>query len=291
LSGAAFGILRTGYVSGRSVVHRLDGRTKFLFFLWISLFNYIFYDVWFSLASLILVVAMAFSARIQKFCLGAVLVVVVPIFIMGVLIIGTPLGFPYNETPLFITQILGVKVGLYLEGTAYVSVWTTRLAVTIIAALLTYLTTHPSDLATILLKSRVPYKFTYAFLSAIQLIPILTNEVSTIYQAQVSRGLGIPQALGERVKKLGFLLKSFAVLVVPLTLGAMHQSQVRAIALESRGFSAPVRKVMLHDPRFGVLDYLAIVAMFALTVVFIYLILTRGLVPFMQGVRYIRPGG
>ncbi len=272
-------------------MHRLDGRTKFLFFLWISIFNYIFYDIYFSLASLLLVLSMAFSARIQRFCLGAVLVVVAPIFAMGVLIIGTPLGFPYNETPLFVGQVQGLKVGLYLEGTAYVSIWTARLAVTIIAALLTYLTTHPSDLATILLKSRVPYKFTYAFLSAIQLIPILTNEIATIYQAQVSRGLGIPQGLKERIKKLGFLLKSFAVLVVPLTLGAMNQSQIRAIALESRGFSAPVKKVMLHDPRLGAIDFIVIGAMMALTAVFIYLMATRGLVPFMQGVRYIRPGG
>jgi energy-coupling factor transport system permease protein len=291
LSSAAFKILRTGYVSGDSIVHQLDGRTKFLFFLWISIFNYLFYDIWISLTSLLIVVFLAFTARIQKFCLSAVLVVVLPIFIMGVLIIGTPLGFPYNKTPLLLGEFFGVPIGLFLEGTAYVSIWTTRLAITIIAALTTYLTTHPSDLATILLKSRVPHKFTYAFLSAIQLIPIFTKEISTIYQAQVSRGLGIPEGFKERIRKLGFLLRSFAVLVVPLTLGAINQSQIRAIALESRGFSAPVKKVMLRDPRFGWVDYASIVVMAGFTVVFAYLILTRGLVPFMQGVPYIRPGG
>jgi len=284
LSSTALKILKTGYVRGNTVFHRLDGRTKFLFFLWISIFNYIFYDLYFSLASLAIVLTLALVSRIGKIVLSVISIVAVPILILGIIILGGPVGFPPNKTPLIATIVFGHQIGLFLEGTVYVSIWSTRLAVTITAALLAYLTTHPSDLAAIMLKSRLPYKFAYAFLATVQLIPILTNEISTIYQAQVSRGLNLQANLIQR-------LKSIVVLMIPLTLGAITQTQTRAIALESRGFSAPVKKVMLSDPKFKIGDCLMFFAMIVFTAYFVFLIYTRGLVPFMQGIEYLRPGG
>jgi len=284
LSSTALKVLRSGYVRGNTVFHRLDGRTKFLFFLWISIFNYIFYDLYFSLASLAIVLTLALASRIGKIVLSVISIVAVPILILGIIILGGPVGFPPNKTPLIATIVFGHQIGLFLEGTVYVSIWSTRLAVTITAALLAYLTTHPSDLAAIMLKSRLPYKFAYAFLATVQLIPILTNEISTIYQAQVSRGLNLQANLIQR-------LKSIVVLMIPLTLGAITQTQTRAIALESRGFSAPVKKVMLSDPKFKPGDYLTFFAMIVFTAYFVFLIYTRGLVPFMQGIEYLRPGG
>jgi len=284
LSSTALKILRSGYVRGNTVFHRLDGRTKFLFFLWISIFNYVFYDLYFSLASLAIVLTLALLSRIGKIVLSVISIVAGPILILGIIILGGPVGFPPNKTPLIATIVFGHQIGLFLEGTVYVSIWSTRLAVTITAALLAYLTTHPSDLAAIMLKSRLPYKFAYAFLATVQLIPILTNEISTIYQAQVSRGLNLQANLIQR-------LKSIVVLMIPLTLGAITQTQTRAIALESRGFSAPVKKVMLSDPKFKPGDYLTFFAMIVFTAYFVFLIYTRGLVPFMQGIEYLRPGG
>ena len=284
MSSTALKVLRSGYVRGNTVFHRLDGRTKFLFFLWISIFNYVFYDLYFSLASLAIVLTLALLSRIGKIVLSVISIVAGPILILGIIILGGPVGFPPNRTPLIATIVFGHQIGLFLEGTVYVSIWSTRLAVTITAALLAYLTTHPSDLAAIMLKSRLPYKFAYAFLATVQLIPILTNEISTIYQAQVSRGLNLQANLIQR-------LKSIVVLMIPLTLGAITQTQTRAIALESRGFSAPVKKVMLSDPKFKPGDYLTFFAMIVFTAYFVFLIYTRGLVPFMQGIEYLRPGG
>jgi len=284
MSNTAFGILKSGYVARDTFVHRLDGRTKFLFFLWISVFNYLFYDLYVTIASFAVVMFLAFVARIQKFVITILVIIVLPIVLLGVGIIGGPFGFAHNRTAIAAVQVFGFTIGLYLEGTVYVSVWTSRLAVTITAALLAYVTTDPSDLAAIMLKSRLPYKFAYAFLATIQLIPILTNEITTIYQAQVSRGLNVQAKLIDR-------FKSIIILMIPLTLGAINQTQIRAIALESRGFSAPVKKVMLRDPKLKISDYVVIALIVMMTGVFIYLIWTRGLVPFMVGIQYVRPGG
>jgi len=284
MSNTAFGILKSGYVARDTFVHRLDGRTKFLFFLWISIFNYLFYDLYVTIVSLAVVIFLAFVARIQRFVITILVIIVLPIVLLGVGIIGGPFGFAHNRTAIAAVQLFGFTIGLYLEGTIYVSVWTSRLAVTITAALLAYVTTHPSDLAAIMLKSRLPYKFAYAFLATIQLIPILTNEITTIYQAQVSRGLNVQAKLIDR-------FKSIIVLMIPLTLGAINQTQIRAIALESRGFSAPVKKVMLRDPKLRIPDFVVMALIVIMTGVFIYLIWTRGLVPFMVDIQYVRPGG
>jgi len=237
-----------------------------------------------TVVSFVVVMFLAFVARIQRFVVTVLLIIVLPIVLLGIGIIGGPFGFAHNKTAIAAVQVFGYTIGLYLEGTVYVSVWTSRLAVTITAAVLAYVTTHPSDLAAIMLKSRLPYKFAYAFLATIQLIPILTNEITTIYQAQVSRGLNVQAKLIDR-------FKSIIVLMIPLTLGAINQTQIRAIALESRGFSAPVKKVMLRDPRLKASDYAIMIIMAVMTCVFIYIIWTRGLVPFMTGIEYVRPGG
>ncbi|GEM_PF-1040331 len=284
MSSTAFAILKSGYVARDTFVHRLDGRTKFLFFLWISVFNYLFYDLYVTMVSFAVVISLAFVARIQRFVITVLVIIVLPIILLGMGIIGGPFGFSQNRTVLAAVEVFGFTIGFYLEGTVYVSVWTSRLAVTITAALLAYVTTHPSDLASIMLKSRLPYKFAYAFLATIQLIPILTNEITTIYQAQVSRGLNVQAKLIDR-------FKSIIVLMIPLTLGAINQTQVRAIALESRGFSAPVKKVMLRDPKLKAADYAVMAIIGIMTCVFVYLIWTRGLVPFMVGIQYVRPGG
>ena len=90
MSSTAFGILKSGYVPGDTFVHRLDGRTKFLFFLWISIFNYLFYDLYITVTSFAAVMLIAFVARIQKFVITILVIIVLPIILLGVGIIGGP---------------------------------------------------------------------------------------------------------------------------------------------------------------------------------------------------------
>ncbi len=277
-------LIQLGYEEKDSWIHKLDPRTKFILFIWASIFNYIFYDIYISLAFLISLIVLTIVGKVAKRILKIISMVLIPFYVLSTLVIALPIGFPYNETPLFSFTVFGFGVTFYFEGAVYVAIWTLRLAITMTSALLFFLTSNPARITTILLKLRIPYKYIYALLSVFQLIPIMQRRIQVIYQAQVSRGLNINVGLFKR-------LKNFLAILIPLTLGSMSDLQLRAIALESRGFSAPVRKTFIIRSDLTKSDYVVLSVMVALSVLFIYWIITVGLIVFMKGIPYIRPAG
>jgi len=277
-------LIQLGYEEKDSWVHKLDPRTKFILFIWVSIFNYIFYDIYISLAFLISLIVLTIVGKVAKRILKIISIVLIPFYVLSTLVIALPIGFPYNETPLFSFTVFGFDVTFYLEGAAYVAIWTLRLAITMTSALLFFLTSNPARITTILLKLRIPYKYIYALLSVFQLIPIMQRRIQVIYQAQVSRGLNVNVGLFKR-------LKNFLAILIPLTLGSMSDLQLRAIALESRGFSAPVKKTFIVRSDLTKSDYVVLSVMVALSALFIYWIITVGLMVFMKGIPYIRPAG
>ena len=277
-------LIQLGYEEKDSWVHKLDPRTKFILFIWASIFNYIFYDIYISLAFLISLIVLTIVGKVAKRILKIISIVLIPFYVLSTLVIALPIGFPYNETPLFSFTVFGFDVTFYLEGAAYVAIWTLRLAITMTSALLFFLTSNPARITTILLKLRIPYKYIYALLSVFQLIPIMQRRIQVIYQAQVSRGLNVNVGLFKR-------LKNFLAILIPLTLGSMSDLQLRAIALESRGFSAPVKKTFIIRSDLTKSDYVVLSVMVALSALFIYWIITIGLMVFMKGIPYIRPAG
>jgi len=277
-------LIQLGYEEKDSWVHKLDPRTKFILFIWASIFNYVFYDIYISLAFLIALIVLTVVGKVAKRILKIISIVLVPFYVLSTLVIALPIGFPYNETPLFSFTIFGFEIMFYLDGAAYVAIWTLRLAITMISALLFFLTSNPARITTILLKLRIPYKYIYALLSVFQLIPIMQRRIQVIYQAQVSRGLNVNVGLFKR-------LKNFLAILIPLTLGSMSDLQLRSIALESRGFSAPVKKTFIIKSDLTKSDYVVLSVMLVFSALFIYWIMTVGLIVFMKGIPYIRPAG
>ena len=56
-------------------------------------------------------------------------------------------------------------------------------------ALVTLMTSHPSDIFTSLQKIGLPYTMNFILTMTLQLIPILQNEFSIVLNAQKSRGM------------------------------------------------------------------------------------------------------
>lgn len=277
--------VRQGYVRERTIIHKLDPRIKLLLFFWGSIFVYIFYDVYLSLALFLFFLTLVFLAKSSRAFIPSVAILLVPFFGISFIIFAFPFpGYARNETPIFSFNVGQWIVPVYLEGGMYVTIWTLKLAVTIFGALLFLFTSHPAKITACLLKSRLPYKYIYLFMSTIQLIPILTRRIQIILEAQRSRGLNIKVGILEK-------LKNFLVIIIPLATGTLDDMQTTAIALESRGFSAPVKKTYIIDPKFEAIDYVFFAFMTIMTAYFIYLILTVGLVPFMKGIEYTYVGG
>jgi len=267
---------------GGTLIHRTDPRTKFLFFLWISLLAYIFYDYILTIIFVLAVLVLAVMGKVFRRIFLSMAVVVFPWIALGVPILSFPFGFPWNKTVMFRFRFFQWDIPVYYEGFAWGLTWPLRVAVTICAGLLFYLTTNPRELIALLFKFKLPFRFIYMVAAALQLTPLLIDEAGTIYQAQLSRGLRTKVSIIKRIW-------NFLVLVVPLTLSSIQKVQVRAMALESRGFSAPVVKTSLYDLKFKGIDYAYLIGMIIVTVIMAYVYVVYGYSPFVH-LRYLIAG-
>jgi energy-coupling factor transporter transmembrane protein EcfT len=227
-------------------------------------------------------IILSFIGRVGKHVVLPLMLVVLPWMALAVPILSLPLGFPWNQTIIYRLNIMGLDLPVYLEGLAWGFTWPLRIGVTVSAALLFYLTTQQTALIAMLFKFRLPFRFIYMVAATLQLIPLMVDEVKSIYQAQLARGLRTDVGV---VKKLW----NFLLLVVPLTLSSLGKVQIRAIALESRGFSAPVPKTILYDIRFKTIDYIFFACMASASLYLGYLYITQGYSPFAH-LKYLLAG-
>ena len=81
---------------------------------------------------------------------------------------------------------------------------------------------------------------------------MLNARIQTIKEAQMSRGLKVE---GNPLVRI----KAFIPLITPLLLGSIIEAQERALALEARGFSAPVKKTFLRELKIEIRDKIVMV--------------------------------
>lgn len=281
MSSIGTSLLRRSIFIKETLIHKADPRTKFIFFLWISIWAYIFYDYVLTLIFLIGILFLATVGKIFKRILLSVAVIVLPWMALGTPILSAL--FPWNSTLMYKLEIFGWQIPLYYEGFAWGLTWPLRIGVCITSALLFYLTTNPAELIALLFKLKLPFRFIYAFAAAIQLIPLLVDEAGTIYQAQLSRGLRTDVGIVKRIW-------NFLILIIPLTLSSLNKVQIRAIALESRGFSAPVIKTCPYDIRFKNIDYAFFTGIIICTLIMAYVYIVYGYSPIVHLKQYLIAG-
>lgn len=141
-----------------------------------------------------------------------------------------------NETPLF---ALGPAV-FYVEGLRYAL----GILINIINILMSFcvliLTTKPSDMMENFVRRGFSPRFGYVFISVFQIIPQMTDTMSTITDAQRSRGMETEGSLVVRIK-------AFIPLIVPVIMSSLINTKERALALEVRGFNSRKKKTFLNE--------------------------------------------
>jgi energy-coupling factor transport system permease protein len=89
---------------------------------------------------------------------------------------------------------------------------------------------------------KMPYKLVFTFGMAFRLVPLIGLTFKDITESQKLRGHDI-----EEMKTKDKLIKGYIPLFVPLILTLMRRSADLDIAVESRGFGAPVKRTSLID--------------------------------------------
>lgn len=161
-----------------------------------------------------------------------------------------------NETPLL---TLGPVV-FYQEGLGFAF----DIVVNVLNILLSFcvliLTTKPSDMIENFVRKGFSPRFGYVFISVFQIIPQMTETMSTITDAQRSRGM-------ETEGNLFIRIKAFLPLISPVVMSSLINTKERALALEVRGFNSRSKKTFINDEKKSKVDPYIQIGMLVLLVV------------------------
>lgn len=254
------------YVSGNSVLHRLDPRGKLCLFVAMIVFTFLATNVW--------------SVCLVAVCIGAL-----------VALSGVPVKMYLKnlKSILFIIIFTSVLNALYVKtGTVLVNFWvitvttdgilravlmSLRLIFLItLSSMLTY-TSTPTSLTDALERLFSPLKYVglgnavhsmaMMITIALRFIPTLLEETNKIISAQKARGADMES--GGLMKRIKALLP----ILIPLLISAVRRASELAEAMECRCYNGGEGRVRMKQLKFAVMDYLAVlsVALFGTAIV------------------------
>ena len=173
-----------------------------------------------------------------------VMIILFPIYVITVFLQSIAPAFPKPWADIipfgpFMIYQEGIYSGITMFGRA--------LGMTIFA-MVTIMTTHPSDLFASLEKIGMPYVLNFILTVTLQLIPILQREFTTVLSAQKSRGM--------KGTGFGAVLPS----MVPVFVGAIERVQQLSISLESRAFGSTGKKTSYRNVVMRAKDYVILAA-------------------------------
>lgn len=267
------------YIEKNSIIHRLTGTTKMLFFLIWSIAAMISYDtrvlicmfvagsIFFSISKLQwkdVSFAISFIAALVSLNL-----IVIYLFSpeQGVEIYGTR----HEIVHLF------WRYSIVEEQLFYLFNYLLKFLAVIPTALLFILTTNPSEFAASLNKIGVSYKIGYSVAIALRYVPDVQRDYHEISQAQQARGVDLSSK-----DRLFTRLKNAAAILFPLVLSTLQRIEVISNAMELRGFGKNPKRSWIMAKPFLARDYIAIaiaVVAFGISIFFM----------FVNGGRYFNP--
>lgn len=226
--------MQSVYFPGSSPLHRLHPLTKLAAAGLILATTYLVPGALTPLALFLLVALLAVAGGVAGSVLSTVFKLILPIAISLFLIQGI-LFPPAGATPI---AAVG-PVTLTSEGLLFAYLISARLLVLSATILLVLRTTHPADLVYALTERGLPRSIGYILLVSLQIVPDMTARATAILEAQRSRGLETQRGL--------FKVRAIVPLVGPLVVGALVDVEERAMALESRAYTAPGPKTSLRQ--------------------------------------------
>jgi energy-coupling factor transport system permease protein len=111
-------------------------------------------------------------------------------------------------------------------------------------------TTAPGDMVAGLTRMRFPFVIGFSFVMALQYIASFRRLFFQILEAQQSRGLTLPRANPIRVAQ------TYIPVIVPLIISGLRSADSLALALQSRGFGARIRRTSRRVLRMRARDWL-----------------------------------
>ncbi len=233
------------YLNHKTWVHRLDGRTKTLVVLGFFILALCFSHPGYLLGILALVVGGLVAGQaginVKKLWVLATLLVCYSMMLWPFFVEG--------ETPVPVFHVLGVT----WEGCIFGFGMGIRLLIMVLGGVWLLSTTTIEELAQASQQLGLPARGGFAFSLAFRWVGILMGAGVGVIQAQRSRGLDISSGtIVERIRK-------YVPLVVPLIGHALRQTNLLAMALESKGFHPTAQRSFHRTGKMKRTDYAVLI--------------------------------
>ncbi|HHU33070.1 MAG TPA: energy-coupling factor transporter transmembrane protein EcfT [Clostridia bacterium] len=252
------------YYPGKTFVHKLDPRSKLIALVLSTIV--IFASTDFKIIGLIFCGSLLLwsLAKLPASILLSYMKFLGPLLIL--LILSQALFYPgnvYLVKPLIPewVPILGGLGKIDKEGVIFGFVLSFRLITLITLMPLVTFTTPVEKFTLGLIKLGLPYTIAYTATTALNMIPILQNELGVIMDAQKLRAFQTFEE-GKLVDKV----KAYPTLVIPLIVGSMRSAQQMGVAMDSKAFGTNKNRTFLDDITFQTRDWVFLSGILLLTV-------------------------
>ena len=251
--GTSYHALRITYHPGDSFLHRLHPLTKAAWLLFGTVFVFAVRSPWVAVGTVALLllgfpVAGVRLGRVRGtrlFVSTALLLALLQILFVNEGIVLFQIG------PLAVTAG-GVMAGVYVAG---------RFLSVILLSYLFVLTTEPNDLAYALMRGGLPYRYGFALITALRLVPTFEQEGQIVYNAQLARGVRYDVRSPRRFLTLA---RQF---VLPLLVSALGKVDALAVSMEGRCFGKYPTRMFLREVRATWRDGVAVGVLVVITAV------------------------
>jgi len=233
--------------------HRLDPRTKIFLLLTIFIIATMQEALYGSIIIMLLVLLHGFISKSFE-NIGRIWFILVLIFVFSTIVWTLSLdGRTYLFTGIALEPILfGMATGIKLDAM-------------IISGIIFLTTTTNEDISLALVLLKIPYRLTFAFITALRLVPTFVGTAFTVVNAQKSRGVEIDK--GNILKRV----KKYIPLLGPILLLTLRYTVQLSMALESKCFGHSKKRTFYNGCKFCFSDYVSHLIFLMITILCIFL--------------------
>jgi energy-coupling factor transport system permease protein len=238
------------YIPGNSLLHKLNPVTKLALAAAIILATFLGQTYPLLIGLLVLTFALGVYARAAKGLISLAKLMVPLAAIM------------------FVLQTVFIRTGdvlfawVTMDGVVTGSKGALRLLGVALPLILMLTVTKLNDLANAVVEVlHVPYRYAFTFTTALRFVPVFSQEMNAIMEAQTARG--VEYDTKNPIKKLQLMLP----LCVPLLVSSVGKTDATALAAEQRGFYLRTRESSYKRYPLAAADYAVLACCVALIVI------------------------
>lgn len=267
------------YLERNSLVHKLTGTTKLIFFLAWSVAAMVTYDTRVLICMLIGSVVIFKISKVKFKDVSVVFGMALVFLLMNnlfVYLFSPEYGVGLYESRTLLFTIAG-RYTVTLQQLFYHLNMSMKVLCVVPVALLFIACTDPSEFAASLASIGVSYRVGYSVSLALRYIPDVQREYHNISQAQQARGIDLSGK-----DKFFTRLKNSIAILLPLVLSSLNRIETVSNAMELRGFGKNKRRTWYVQRKMKKEDWLTLfLAVLILVLDFV--------ITFWDGSRYYNP--